>query len=313
MECVICGGSARLVYKGYPGFKKPQEYDIYNCRVCNTSFPSTAVVPEEIYENIYDNGKDVIEYEQYYKYAQEIKGENNPLDYLGESNPVYFAVRDSLKKVPYGSDILEVGCGMGYLTYALNKTGYNAKGIDISRTAIERAIASYGKHYEAKDVHDYCKMASGKYDVVISTEVIEHIPNPIDFIKDLLKLCKPKGYVLITTPNKTFYPNKMVWESTSPPVHLWWFSEKSIMYIAKAVNGSARFTSFREYFMNPSNILFMTKKGCVERVNSPVLNSDGNVVRLASRRIINDEGSLTLSFKEIHTEGKGMWPESIVV
>ena len=48
---------------------------------------------------------------------------------------------------------------MGYLTYALNKTGYNAKGIDISRTAIERAIASYGKHYEAKDVHDYCKMA----------------------------------------------------------------------------------------------------------------------------------------------------------
>ena len=96
------------------------------------------------------------------------------------------------------------------LTYALNKTGYNAKGIDISRTAIERAIASYGKHYEAKDVHDYCKMASGKYDVVISTEVIEHIPNPIDFIKDLLKLCKPKGYVLITTPNKTFYPNKMV-------------------------------------------------------------------------------------------------------
>ena len=70
------------------------------------------------------------------------------------------------------------------------------------------------------------------------------------------------------------------------------------MYIANAVNGSARFTSFREYFMNPSNILFMTKKGCVERVNSPVLNSDGNVVRLASRRIINDEGSLTLSFKE---------------
>ena len=47
----------RGYYKGYPGFK-PQEYDIYNCRVCNTSFPSTAEVPEEIYENIYDNGKD---------------------------------------------------------------------------------------------------------------------------------------------------------------------------------------------------------------------------------------------------------------
>jgi hypothetical protein len=52
----------------------------------------------------------------------------------------------------------------------------------------------------------------------------------------------------LTTPNKTIYPANIIWNTDLPPVHLWWFSENSMRYIANKLNASVQFVDFTEYY-----------------------------------------------------------------
>ena len=72
----------------------------------------------------------------------------------------------------------------------------------------------------------------------------------------------------------------MIWESTSPPVHLWWFSERSIKYMAKKLGSSVNLISFEKYFSDPQNSLLLSKKECIKRINSPILDSYGKIIKL---------------------------------
>ncbi|MGC1442129.1 MAG: hypothetical protein WA888_16095, partial [Burkholderiaceae bacterium] len=56
------------------------------------------------------------------------------------------------------------------------------------------------------------------------------------------------GVILITTPNKSYYPPSSIWQTESPPVHLWWFSETSLRIIAKKVGMRARLWDFSPYY-----------------------------------------------------------------
>jgi SAM-dependent methyltransferase len=137
--------------------------------------------------------------------------------------------------------ILEVGSGLGYLTYSLVKAGYDAKGLDISESAVKQASGRFGNYYLCGDVRQLAISDQGKYDYVISTEVIEHIDDPSGFMGAILSLLKPGGKAIITTPGKSAYPDDIIWASDLPPVHLWWFSEESIKYIASQLNASVKF------------------------------------------------------------------------
>lgn len=57
--------------------------------------------------------------------------------------------------------------------------------------------------YEAIDAQELIKDHEGKFDVVIASEVIEHVLHPAEFVATLCKLCAPQGVVVITTLNRT--------------------------------------------------------------------------------------------------------------
>jgi 2-polyprenyl-3-methyl-5-hydroxy-6-metoxy-1,4-benzoquinol methylase len=60
--------------------------------------------------------------------------------------------------------------------------------------------------------------------VIVLTEVIEYVDEPVEFMKVLAKLLKKGEHIILTTPNKSFYPKETVWSTENPLVHLWWFS-----------------------------------------------------------------------------------------
>lgn len=191
---------------------------------------------------------------------------NTPFEYLSEAEDMYWAIKQSINKgyIKKTSKILEVGCGMGYLTYSMNKEGFNIKGCDISEKAIEKAKATYGLNTEelffVADIYKISEDANFRYDTIILTEVIEHIYNPLDFISTLLKLLSPNGNIIITTPNKTAYKKSIFWTSDLPPVHYWWLSENSFEKIALLTNSNINFIDFSQYnidrnlFVNDENI-----------------------------------------------------------
>lgn len=116
--------------------------------------------------------------------------------------------------------ILDYGCGPGLYVRFLKKNGYpNTFGYD-----------EYGENHADKTV------LAAQYDVIISHDVIEHVPEPRDYMQTLNAMLKPGGLLVIGTPNAEhirlkadpYFPAEL-----SQPYHQHILSEKVLMDIAK--------------------------------------------------------------------------------
>lgn len=280
-NCLLCDHTeAALKHSAQIGYQANEHFAIYHCPACVTAFALPMQVNENIYNLIYKHSQIIPGYERYQRYAKAVLATDNPLDYLAKSEDVYWAIKKyliSLKKS--NPKILEVGCGLGYLTYALHKAGYDVTGIDISKVAINQAKERYEDNYICKDVGEHAQEAGAIYDVIIFTEVIEHIPNVKSFIASLISLLKPKGELVLTTPNRSCFANEILWETEPPPVHLWWFSENSIQHLAKFFGYQASFIDYSEYYPTPL-FMILGNDTPFKPTRTSRLDAHGNVIDL---------------------------------
>jgi len=100
--------------------------------------------------------------------------------------------------------VLDVGCGEGYGTAILARSGLAVTGVDVERSVIEAAIRSY-----AESGAEFQQMTSekipfdaGTFDCVTAFHVIEHVEDPILFVGELARVLKPEGKAIVTTPNR---------------------------------------------------------------------------------------------------------------
>jgi 2-polyprenyl-3-methyl-5-hydroxy-6-metoxy-1,4-benzoquinol methylase len=280
IKCLLCGGSAALIHEKYTGYQKPDIFKIYHCNECNTSFSLPEVHTSLIYENIYKNSSKVPGYNRYWRYAEFVHKFKYPFRYLAETSETYWGVRKFLSDPGIKKEslkILEIGSGLGYLTYSLNKENYNAIGLDISQTAVDHAIETFGNHYICADLFDYARLNPGSFDIVILTEVIEHISKPLDFIKSILMLLKSNGKAIITSPNKSLYPPDILWATDLPPVHCWWFSEESMNYIARSLDITVSFVNYKEYYKKNYKVIAL-KPWRDSRLPDPFFNENGELI-----------------------------------
>lgn len=100
--------------------------------------------------------------------------------------------------------ILDFGCGDGRAVPIWGLVG-EAHGFDLSEVAMTVAAANFPtfnfKYGDACN-SDY---SSNFYDILISQEVIEHITDQDKYIDECHKLLKPKGTLILTTPNKFYF------------------------------------------------------------------------------------------------------------
>jgi methionine biosynthesis protein MetW len=109
-----------------------------------------------------------------------------------------------------GSDkrILDVGCGEGFLAKLLEKKGNNVVGIDISERVIELARKD-GVNAIKCNVEDGELPFHDRFDVIILSEVLEHLISPVGVIQKLKKHLNQNGYFLLTFPNIAFYEYRL--------------------------------------------------------------------------------------------------------
>jgi SAM-dependent methyltransferase len=302
-ECLLCGASANLKHDKYPGYQAPDTFRIYHCPACNTGFSLPRVDPGSLYETIYKNGDKVPGYNRYWRYAKTIRIFKNPLKYLSGSSEVYWGVYKALSESVVdkrSSKILEVGSGLGYLTYSLIMADYNVVGMDISQTAVNKANETFGDHYISADLFEYAALHPESFDIVILTEVIEHVEDPVAFIGSIIKLLKPGGRAIITTPNKSFYPPVVTWASDLPPVHCWWLGEESIKYIADKLGISLSLINFSEFFKKNYHVV---RIGSGRNLPRPFISGDGELIKEASRSKSLSKAYLELILTKIPLAG----------
>lgn len=104
-------------------------------------------------------------------------------------------------------DVLDIGCGAGTLSFYLASKGNRVVGIDVARNAIEACTKSskllgLNKNTSFK-VMDFPKQTpSKKFDLIIFSEVIEHLKNDDLALKKIFLLLKRGGVGIISTPSK---------------------------------------------------------------------------------------------------------------
>lgn len=100
----------------------------------------------------------------------------------------------------HGKTALDIGCAYGYAVDVLKSLGYNAFGIDISRYGIRKAKV-YATDVVVCDVQRTLPFKTRVFDLVTCFEVLEHLPRPLQAIKNMFNSCK--HVMICTTPNKT--------------------------------------------------------------------------------------------------------------
>lgn len=139
-----------------------------------------------------------------------------------------------ISKVPKDvSSILDVGCGSGWVAEHYIKKLIKVHSLDISITNPSKAMQHYPgqKHFGVVADSFRLPFVDNSFDCVIASEIIEHVVNPVEFIKEVFRVVKKGGRLIITTP----YKEKLIYylcvhcnKKTPVHAHLHSFDEKML-------------------------------------------------------------------------------------
>lgn len=106
--------------------------------------------------------------------------------------------------------VFDAGCGNGALLRKLQLSGYEVAGCDASESGVALARKSCGDGVRIERLSVYENLSGvfgGNWDVVVSTEVIEHLYAPRDFVRQARDLIRPGGALILSTPYHSYLKN----------------------------------------------------------------------------------------------------------
>jgi 2-polyprenyl-6-hydroxyphenyl methylase/3-demethylubiquinone-9 3-methyltransferase len=143
-------------------------------------------------------------------------------------------------KLARGTRVLDVGCGNGFLCGEFLKRDCEVVGVDLSTQGIELARRTYPRgRFEllSADGNFLERLHEPPFDIVVSTEVVEHLYAPRSWAKGCFEALKPGGRFICTTPYHGYLKNLVIsllgkWGSHANPLwdggHIKIWSKKSL-------------------------------------------------------------------------------------
>lgn len=132
-----------------------------------------------------------------------------PFDLLHAMNPLRIQfIQDCISDVR-DLRVLDVGCGGGILSEPLARLGAKVTGIDASLGAITAArqhaeTMGLSIDYQQTTIEEFSQNGSGGFDLVIASEIIEHVPDPTSFLAACRQsLATDNKGIILSTINRT--------------------------------------------------------------------------------------------------------------
>jgi 2-polyprenyl-3-methyl-5-hydroxy-6-metoxy-1,4-benzoquinol methylase len=252
-NCFLCKKEGHILYKNMDDkiFHVPGIWDFYKCKNCG-------LVWVHPFPSLEDIRKFHTEYEQI----------NSKISYNTESSlrnkikmsliAANFSYREKLKikyskilrlffKVFFncktiggrlimylqganGNRLLDIGCGEGDFLTIIHDLGWQVVGVEQDSRAIKIAREKFGVNIINKDFYE-TELSKNNFDAVTADNVIEHVKDPIDFLKRAGELVKSGGKLIVATPNINSLGHlffKKRWRHLFPPRHLFLFSADTL-------------------------------------------------------------------------------------
>lgn len=110
------------------------------------------------------------------------------------------------KREMEGKKFLEIGCGLGYFSNKAFKLGAKVVGVDIGPKLIKICKNKTPKASFRVANASKLPFRNETFDIVLSTEVVEHVDKQATAIREMIRVLKKDGILAITTPNRLFKP-----------------------------------------------------------------------------------------------------------
>lgn len=127
---------------------------------------------------------------------------------------------------------LDVGCGSGHIVHNMQRMGWDVVGIEPGewgQIAAKDRQLNIIKGFLTRNTFDR------KFDIVSATDVLEHQPNPYEFVELLKYYLKPKGVIILSFPFADSMFAKLLksrWDMIAPPTHCQFFNKESLEVFA---------------------------------------------------------------------------------
>ena len=112
---------------------------------------------------------------------------------------IYKAIEKQIQKYACSGAVLDYGAGRGVLTRKLIESGRFTEVKAVDLWPIPPQIQ--GVQWISQDLNEPSSLPEQSFDLVVAAEVIEHLENPRFVVRQLFRLCKPGGRIILTMPN----------------------------------------------------------------------------------------------------------------
>lgn len=122
--------------------------------------------------------------------------------------PTVLSLLDGLALPDGERRLFELGCGNGSVAHELSQRGWEVTGVDPSAEGIAQAKAAYpALRLEQGSAYDHLAGRYGRFPVVLSLEVVEHVYAPRDYGRTVFELLCRGGVAIVSTPYHGYWKN----------------------------------------------------------------------------------------------------------
>ena len=150
---------------------------------------------------------------------------------LDPKNQVHYAymirVLRRLRPSGTGVRLLDFGCGAGGFLLEARAGGYEVMGLEVSKGLARHVADAYGLRVFAGLATD-AAFASERFDVIVSSQVFEHLTDPVGTLRALRARLRPRGLLLIEVPNLRDVRERLRRGAIMDDSHLFYFSAASL-------------------------------------------------------------------------------------
>jgi SAM-dependent methyltransferase len=205
--CLLCGGEAfRTVLEGVRDriWFKPGRYQLQRCEACG--FVQTRPRPRPgdglgfYYSGTYSGSDGEAGIKVLYE-----------TDWGKLLNLYRVITIEKVHKLGPADEVLDVGCSYGhFLSRVRELRGSAVAGVDMDAGSVAGTVLPAGTHLTVGTTADLLPTDAGRYSVITFLECLEHVPDPVQALREARALLRPGGVVMIEVPNwRSFW--RVVW------------------------------------------------------------------------------------------------------
>jgi SAM-dependent methyltransferase len=217
VSCCVCGIEGTVLYRLPP-------FGVVRCPVCELVFVSPRLTSAAL-QRLYDEPA-------YFEGG--VYGAQSPWSPAMVLQRTWTAGRlaaiSRLRPAP--GRLLEVGSGYGLFLAEARRAGFDVRGVELSRTGAEHARGGLGLDVFNGQLAD---APTDVADVVCFWDTLEHVPDPLEFLREVRLRLAPDGAFALSVPYFSSVPARLLrsrWWTLKPEQHIWHFTPATLRLVA---------------------------------------------------------------------------------